>query len=535
MTVREALLVALLAAGCAHPAGPRAPPATASPPAAPPAAAAPAPDLGRVRAGADAVLRAQAEGYWRTFTEGERLDPALAWRGHEALLSDGTLREVAAAAAAPGEAGLGAAYLRSWLLGERLARDGAGALASVARARAEAAFPWGERRVPLAGAAALLAAERAPARRREIAEAAAAAAGPLVPLVEAREARLRELAGALGYASPLALAAALRGEPPAALGALAEATLAQTDRTWRALLAELARREGLAPADVRARDLPRLLRGVAPPRALPASRMIDAGASVLAGLGLDLVTQPNLRLDALARPGKLGHAIALPIDPPGDVRLSCSPEAGIEAARGLLHELGAAEYYAHASAGPVELRRLGPGAVAQSWALLLEEVAGAPEWLAERGVDEERARAEARAAAARRLYRAREAAGRVLSALARAEAPAAPPGQDARLLARVLGVPAEEGDLVAWRAEADPLLRAVEPLRAELLAAQLEVFLIRKAGAAAWWRSRAAGEWLVATWAEGSRRTVEERVRSLGEERLDARALDAVVRARARL
>lgn len=530
---RSTLLATLLAAGCAHPAPSPPPPAPAAPLAAP-AAAAPAPDLGRIRAGADAVLRAQAEGYWRAFTEGERADPAAAWRCHEGLLSDRTLRDVAAAAAAPGEAGLGAAYLRSWLLGERLARDGAEALARVARARAEAAFPWGDRQVPLAEAAALLAAERAPARRRAIAEAASAATGTLVPLVEAREARLRELAGALGYGSPIALATALRGDPPAALASLAEATLAQTDRTWRALLGELAKREGLAPADVRARDLPRLLRGVAPPRALPASRMIDAGASVLAGLGLDLVTQANLRLDALARPGKLGHAIALPVDPPRDVRLSCAPEAGIEAARGLLHELGAAEYYAHAT-GTMELRRLGPGAVAQSWARLLEEVAGTPEWLAERGVDEERARAEARAAAARRLYRAREAAGRVLAALARVEAPAAPPGQDAKLLTRVLGVPAEEGDLVAWRVEADPLLRAGEPLRAELLAAQLEAFLVRKAGAPAWWRSRAAGEWLVGAWAEGSRRTAEERARSLGEARLDAKALDAVVRARARL
>ncbi|ABC83493.1 hypothetical protein [Anaeromyxobacter dehalogenans] len=539
---RPRLLPALLAvppcllAACAH----RAPEGPASPPS-PAAAAAPGPHrapgaadaaLAPLRAGADAVLRAQAEAYWDVFTKGDDADPAAAWKGHEDLLGDPAL--AAARAAVEAERGDGhraAAYLRAWLVGERLARDLAEPVRRVAEARTAAHFRWAGHEVPVRESAALLAAEPEPGRRRALAEAAAQAARPVAPLLEARDAQLAAAARTLGYASAEALAADLRGEAPAVLGALADAVLARTDATWRALVADLARREGMEPEAVRARDLPRLVRPAAPASAFPAGKALDAGAAILAGLGLDLAAQHNLRLDAGPRPGKLPHAIALPVDPPRDVRLSAAPVSGMEALRGVLHELGAALAYAHvAPQAPLEFRRLGPGAVSGTWAILLEEVAGAPQWLEAHGLEADPARAEARSAAARRLMRTREAAARVLAALA----PAGPAGAEARaaLPARAYGCPVEEPDLVAWRLEPDPLLRSGEALRAELLAAQAELFLAGRAGTPAWWTSPAAGAWLVRTWADGTRRTPEELSLAMGLPGLDAAALDQVVRAR---
>lgn len=529
--------LALLLA-CAH----RAPAPSAAPPASPPAPGAAAPDPGAadrsaalapLRAGADAVLRAQAEAYWGAFTNGDQVDPSAAWGGHDDLLADPALAAARAAVEAErGPARRAAAYLRAWLLGERLAREAAEPAQRLAEARAAARLRWNGHEVPLREAAALLAAEPDPARRRALAEAAAQAAQPVLPLVEARDARLAEAARALGYPSTEALAGDLRGEAPAALGALADAVLARTEDTWHALLADLARREGMAPEAVRARDVPRLVRPAAPASAFPGDRALDAAAGILSGLGIDLAAQRNLQLDAGARPGKLPHAIALPVDPPRDVRLSAAPVAGLEALRGVLHELGAALAYAHvAPQAPLEFRRLGPGAVTATWAVLLEEVAGAPQWLEARGLGTEQARAEARSAAARRLLRTREAAARLLAALA----PAGAAGDEARaaLPARAYGAPVEEPELAAWRIEPDALLRSAEALRAELLAAQAEQFLAGRAGAVAWWTSPAAGAWLVRAWADGTQRTPEELSLALGQPGLDAAALDRVVRARA--
>lgn len=536
---RALLPPVLLLLSCTHapPAAPP-PPSGGAPTAAPtpPAAARhpAAPGLDAIRAGADAVLRAQAESYWRAFAEGASASPAGAWEGHEDLLSDASLSSLAAEAASPrAENRRAVAHLRAWLVGERLARDAAGPVLALERARAAASFQRAGHDVPLAEATSLLASEPDPARRRAIGDAAAGATRTLLPAAEARLQALGEAARALGFASLTAVAAELRGEPPAALGALAEGVLARTDATWRALLADLAGRAGMAPAAVRAADLPRLLRSVAPARDFPGPRQLEAAGAILAGLGLDLSAQPNLRIDAAARAGKLPRTVALPVDPPRDVRLSAAPLAGLEPLRALLHELGAAEYYAHVRSGPVELRRLGPPSVPATWALLLEDVTGAPEWLAGRGLAEPVVRAEASAAAARRLLRAREAAGRVLSNLGRAQGAAV--DRDVALAARVLGVPVQESDALFWRADPDPLLRSAEALRAELLAAQVETYLAGKAGSPAWWTSRSSGVWLRDAWAEGSGRSAAEISLAIGQPALDAGALDAIVRSRAAL
>jgi hypothetical protein len=107
--------------------------------------------------------------------------------------------------------------------------------------------------------------------------------------------------------------------------------------------------------------------------------------------------------------------------------------------------------------------------------------------------------------------------------------------RETALLARATGCPAQPADAVAWRVEPDPLLRAAEALRAELLAAQLESRLTREAGAPEWWRSQAAGTWLTGAWADSAGHTPEEISASLGENALDSGALVRIVRERAGL
>jgi hypothetical protein len=417
-------------------------------------------------------------------------------------------------------------------LGERIARDASPVSREVTRAREEARFLWGDHSVALRDLPSVLASEKDPQRRRALTEAAAPWARELFPVAAAREERIRTLSGELGYGSLAALAAELRGAPVAALRALAEDTLARTDATWAALVEALARADGMARADVRARDLPRLFRSQAPARFFPAGRQSGEATALLAGMGLDLARQANLRLAPGPQPRGLSRSIALPVDPPGDVRLAVAAVAGLEATRAALHELGVAQLYAHAPAGgPPELRRLGSSSVPAAFGRLFEEVAGTPEWLTAHGLAAEQAAAEARAAAARRLYRARELAARVLAAVARAEGGEP---QDATLFTRVTGCPVEQADLVPWRLDPDPLLRSAEGLRAELLAAQAELRLTREGGAT-WWRAPASAGVLGELWAAAAGATPEELSQGFGERTLDAAALARVSRARAGL
>jgi len=490
----------------------------------------PSPTLETVRADADAVLRAEAEAYWRLFTSGEPIDPAVPWRGREELLSDRAL-SVARSARQAGGNDRPAAYLVAWLVGERLAHDAADALRDAARAREEAHLVFADHEIPLRAVPSLLSEERDREKRRALSRVAASAARQIVPLVDRGEDRVISAARDLGYPSSLALATELRGAPAPLLTTLAEGVLSQTEPAWQALLASLARAEGLDPTEVRGRDLPFLLRTRVPPRLFPAGAHLTLGSALLAGVGIELARQANLRLAPEPHPGGPPHSIALAVDPPGDVRLAVAPIAGLDATRAALHELGAAEYWAHLREGPMELRRLGPASVPEAWALLFEEVTGAPAFLVAQGVPDAQARAEARLAAARRIFRARDRAARLLAALARAQDRSS--GAEGRLFARAAGCPAEPEDGLSFRLEPDPLLRAAEGLRAELLAAQLEARLAREAGGPAWWRAAAAGAWLVRAWPDSAGKTPEEVSASLGEAALDAGALLSLAAERA--
>ena len=549
-----AFLAAFLAAGCAHaaapappssqPAGPARPaPASApSPASAPPApvdpglpsapssatAAAPQGDgLDGLRAQVDGLLAAQGELAWRAWTVGEPVDAAGAWKGREQLLSPETLSQVAAAASsAPG-----ARRLHAFLVGERIARATASQAQALAAARGAATLTWDKRSVPLRQVQPLLAAEAAAPRRQALASAHAAATARLLPLVAARDAAVAAEAHRLGFASTLDLAALLRGEPVEALAALAEATLARTEATWRALLEALARRELATPLErVRERDVPRLLRTTAPADAFPAGGQLAEAEALLAGLGLDLSAGGRLTLDGAARPGKLPRPVTIPVEAPAGVRLSLAPVAGLEAARGLLHELGVAQAAARVTAAPVEDRRLGPAALPEAWGRLLASVASAPEWLSAHGLAPEAVQREARVTAARRLHAARQAAARVLAEVARARDPGAAAPTGAALMRRASGHPLDAGEPLPWALEPDPLLRAADALQAELLAAQVERHLTRAAGGP-WWRARASGAWLAAAWAQGSRRSPADLARAMGTDGLDPVALDEVARA----
>ena len=513
--VRSLLACLLLLSACAHTpsaSGPEASSPRATSPAEPappttPAPEAQAPDrFTPVRAAAEALLEAQGEAAWRGWTSGEPTDHAAIWKGREALLDPAVLAQLAEAIeAAPATERPRLLRLRAYLLGEQLARATAGPAQALAAARSAASFAWEKRTVSLRQLHALLAGEPEGPRRRAAAEAWQAAVLKLEKRVAARDAALLHAGAERGFGSSLALAGALRLDDPDHLGALAEATLAAGDAAWPAALDGLARRElGISGSRLREYDLPRLFRTSAAPGAFPADRLVADVAEILSGLGLDLSAGGRFTVDTAPHPGKIPRPLTVPVVVPGQVRLSLTPLAGLDAMRALLHEVGVGLSIAHvAPAMPFEDRRLPPAWHTQAWGLLFEEIASSPDWLRARGVSPEAAQREADLDAGRRVHVTRAAAATVLIELARARDPASAAALWSELGPRALGHPIDRREPAPWRLDPDPLLRAADTLRAHLLARQLFASLAALAGDRPWWRSPAAGDWLRRAWAGG--------------------------------
>ncbi|HET8734481.1 MAG TPA: hypothetical protein VFM45_12015 [Anaeromyxobacteraceae bacterium] len=522
-----ALAVALALAGCAT--VPEVPAPAA--PAAAVAPAVPAPEvavLARMRDDVEALLAAQGEALWQSWTTGAPLDAAGPMRGREWLADGGALAALDAMPPAndAGEAGR-RRMLRDFLVGERLA-----AAATRAPEPSDLSFAFEGRTLALRDSASLLAAETDAARRAAIDAARAPAAARAARADEERAAALADASRRLGLGELPALASELRRASPAALAALASSTLEATGPAYCGAMDALARGEmGTPLAATHLRDLPRILRAAHEPRAHAAARLVaDGEAAATAATGAPLAGR--VRLDDRFAPGKSQRPLAVPVRVPDDVRLSAMPSGGSAEARAFLHELGAALFLSGIRADGVERRRLGSPAAVETWGYLLEGLAADPAWLNERsGIVGDALSREIKAAQAERLHAVRMKAARLLRELERAGG--SPPGAagDAKVLSRALCRPVAPEDAARWPLPRDPLLTTADGLRAALLAAQIESAMADPGGGP-WWRWKGAPAWLAPLWSAGTVASPDELARASGVGAVSPEPMARVARSR---
>jgi hypothetical protein len=525
--VKRLLLVAALATACAH--APEPPPVVE--PAPPPAPVVPPEEvtLSRIREDVEALLAAQGEATWNSWTTGSPLDVAGPLRGREWLADGGALRALdgLAVAADPAEAAR-RRTLRDFLVGERLAARAAPSRDAVPP---DLTFPYEGRTVALRDSASLLAAEPDAARRAalDLARAPAAARAARASVADAQA--LARASVELGLGELPAVAAELRRSSPEALAALATATLDATGPGYCAAMDALARQEVGAPlAATHARDLPRILRASHEPRAHPAANLVPDGRAAALAVGVDLAAR--VRLDDRPAPGKSQRPLAVPVRVPDDVRLSALPSGGASESRAFLHELGVALFLSSIRAQPLEARRLGTPAATATWGFVLEALDADPAWIHDRsGIAGHALGREMKASQAYRLHAARMAAARLLRELERSRDGAAGAEGDARMLSRVLCRKVGAEEAARWPIARDPLLTSADALRAMLLAAQIEVALATEGGGP-WWRWKGAPAWFAARFAPGSPATVEELAAAVGVGALSPEPLARVARAR---
>ncbi len=556
----------LLSPACVHGLA-AAPPAPLAAPA--PAPVDPKPAAQALATGLRARLRAEAEAAWSRWTQGRGPLPAEA-PDAQAPVTAASLAGLRAAAAASSGDERRAFELVLATLSPRAVWEAAGAPAlAFERARAGLVFALpgdakaehGERDLDR-----LLTDEPSDQRRHAIAEAEGRAAASLAPLALARDAALEGAARQLGAGSFEERVLLLHGVSAADLALLAERTLQATDTLADKAVAACAQRNlGLPPDRVQRADLARLVRTGAADAELAAGKGWDNARQTLLALGVDLHAlssgsatsteakprlSPLLLIEAGVAQGKAARPLALLVDPPADVRLSLRPAGGLDEQRALLQESTRAVAGVFTAPTRWELATLGDGTAAAGTALLVESLAGDPQWLREfTGLRGQVLDDVVHAEATRRLLSVRRAAALVLFELGRrgwwrapaavvdpvtagasaaaaststppeaapAAAPPAPPGPlDAaataalyrQLLQRATRSAFSAADAGRWPLEADPWLRPAAALRAALFAARLGGELEQAAAAqlpaGPWWRSAVSAARLRSVWAAG--------------------------------
>jgi hypothetical protein len=392
---------------------------------------------------------------------------------------------------------------------------------------------WDGERASASDAPEALAAERDAGRRRELARRWLDASAACDDLRAARLEALGEAARGLGFEGRAALYESFAGAAPVALAAAADSFLRRTESAYMSRLAGWAARE--LPPRALSSQSSSAAAGVAPDYAdtffFERSTRFDSRfhardfralyADALAGLGVRVESQRNLRIENAPPSDARADSACFAVAPPADVRLVVGARGGgLDFQRRGLREGGRAQVFAWASrdaaARHPEFVYAPDAATERGHALLFSGLLAEAPWLAAgRGLRATEAVEVARASALSELYEARRDCARLRHALALDAAGGARSEQSAEEYASLFTEATGFRHAAASSLpDADEWFDSATRLRARLFAAGLREHLRSRHGRR-WFASRAAGGELIDVWNTASRHSAEELARML--------------------
>jgi hypothetical protein len=389
---------------------------------------------------------------------------------------------------------------------------------------------WREEELPLRTAQARLATTRSYAERDELGAAALAVS---VAFNDERRALLRERnlleAELSGIASPVARSEAEKGvrlRPilNAVDSARVETTAAYAthrERWFERLLGP--DREAMPTFS----QVPWLRRLSPLEAAYARERCVAVCTATLRALGLDLESQPGIRLDLEDRPQKSPRACVIASDPPRTVHLITRAIGGLHDYHSFLHEAGHALHYAGCDPVlPLAFRSLSRDhSLTEIYSFLLDSIVNEPRWHAEHfGLDQRTARDHASAARFVDALLFRRYTAKLsfeLDFWSRfADDDGTPKGYEERLTAAT-GIRYPAGNFLA---DMDAGFYSADYLRAWIRGAQVRAWLRREVRED-WWRAVRTGDLLRELFRKGTRPASEDVAARIGSDPLDIRPL----------
>lgn len=343
----------------------------------------------------------------------------------------------------------------------------------------------------------------------------------LNPLYLAIVERAHELSVELGWKSYRQMYEELRGFDLPGLERQTRAFLDVTEGRYRELVEpQLIAQTGMGLDDLRRSDLPYFFRAKSYDGMFPADGLTDAFERTLAGLGIELRNQANVKLDLEQRAKKSARAFCAPVHVPNEVYLVIPRKGGRDDYSALFHEGGHTEHYAGVDPGlPFEFRHLGDNSVTEGFAFLFEHLVEDPHWL-ELVLGTSASADYLEYVRASKLIFLRRYAAKLAYEL-ELHSGRRPLSQMPELYAKWLGeATGVEWPAVTYLADVDEGYYAANYLRAWAFEARLRRFLAERYGPD-WFKRRKAGDFLRSTWREGQRLDAGELLAQVSGERLD--------------
>ena len=258
-------------------------------------------------------------------------------------------------------------------------------------------------------------------------------------------------------------------------------------------------------------------------------RATDVCLATLRDLGLDLESDPNIRVDLEDRPQKAPRAVLIPADPPSLVYLITRAQGGLLDYRSFLHEAGHALHFSGCDPSlPYAFRKLSrDNALTEIYSYTVQAVIREPAWHARHfGLSARRARENAEAARFLEVLMFRRNGAKLrfeLEFWGRFGHDGGTPDGYAERLTEATGF-AHRSD--RYLADMDADFYSADYLRAALRSAQLRAHL-RAELDEDWWCSPNTGSFLRELFREGTRPSNEEIAGRLGFEPFDTEPLVA--------
>jgi hypothetical protein len=238
----------------------------------------------------------------------------------------------------------------------------------------------------------------------------------------------------------------------------------------------------------------------------------------LQAIGLDLESQPNIRLDLEDRPQKSPRASVIPSDPPEIVHLITRAQGGLHDYEAFLHEAGHALHYAGCDPElPYTFRSISRDhAVTEVYSYIVASITKEPGWHELHfDLSPEQAAANAQAAHFVEMLLFRRYVAKLgfeLEFWSSFWGAAAPPERYEELLTEATGA-RYRGDY--YLADMDSGFYAADYLRAWIRSAQLRDYLRREIGGH-WWQDTRTGELLRSLFVEGTKPSTDAIATRLG-------------------
>jgi hypothetical protein len=326
----------------------------------------------------------------------------------------------------------------------------------------------------------------------------------------------------LGFSSYSELFSHLKEEDFLGLLDSMEKLLDETRDLYCERFGDLLKKEiGISLEESRRSDFSFLKRAIKYDRFFKKENLVPVFKDTLSGMGIDFEKYDNIRIDLEERENKSPRAFCSTPAIPGEIYLVAMPSGGQDDFETMLHEGGHALHFG--STGPeldFEYRCLGNNAVTEGYAFTMEQLMQNRYWLVDfTGMDSEQAAEFVRFSKLVKLWFCRRYAGKLKYELALHNGGSLD-GRETTYREILSDVTLMEYPHENYLKDVDEGFYCTSYIKAWIFQAQLEEYLCRKFGQA-WFRNKAAGDFLKELWSYGQKYTVEEILSQVGFDKMD--------------